>query len=526
MAHAESLTAHLQYYMPTLEGVPDLPRLGVATAADFNGDGAGTGASFGELRAAPDDAGDAADYMDHLQQPGNTKKRKVPLNMAGFPIAQDHRGDDGADESPERDGSTDGRYAPSGPVADSAPDGTKSDAHPPKKKLSRATLAGLQHKELLKSRKDQLAGVITPTSLADPLALDQALSSNFPFTNSTNGETRVRLSRRKAPRLSRIGCIQRRALPAPTANDEPSLPTADFTFQCQTEGEWVHYRSIHNIFNGDVYALLASARQVSIREEIARLHDRFEAELIRQAAKAAEEAKEASLALANARPKRSDRQQQRARMALTGGAGGDQNASFLEQSLLGTSASKKKKKKRSALANASNPHHLRNYVPSRLPHSGFNATQSTQNTQNTLGPLPLRFLAAEIGPDRRAKDATPASAAPSPPPGESANEWICPFCEYNLFYGDDLAFRRAVRSRKKILKRRRRARERAAAAASGKAMAPAPASRVIEEDEEALFEPPHDDVPASIASQMKWKGERNRDADRRVDNQARGGGSG
>ena len=68
--------------------------------------------------------------------------------------------------------------------------------------------------------------------------------------------------------------------------------------------------------------------------------------------------------------------------------------------------------------------------------------------------------------------------APLPPPPvpvpsaasaltNPADEWICPFCEYELFYGDDAGYHRAVRNRKKILRRRRRARERAAAAASG-----------------------------------------------------------
>ena len=38
-----------------------------------------------------------------------------------------------------------------------------------------------------------------------------------------------------------------------------------------------------------------------------------------------------------------------------------------------------------------------------------------------------------------------------------ADEWVCPFCEYELFYGDEAEYRRAIRNRKKILRRRRRA---------------------------------------------------------------------
>lgn len=137
----------------------------------------------------------------------------------------------------------------------------------------------------------------------------------------------------------------------------------------------------------------------------------------------------------------------------------------MDQTLVGSAPAKTgKKKKRSSLANASNPHHLRNYIPSRLPHSGqVNAAQAQANAQNLLSPLPVRFLSADVPPRRKKKaSATPTAALSNP-----AEEWICPFCEYDLFYGDAAAYQRAINNRKKILRRRRRARERAAAAASG-----------------------------------------------------------
>ncbi len=125
-----------------------------------------------------------------------------------------------------------------------------------------------------------------------------------------------------------------------------------------------------------------------------------------------------------------------------------------------------KKKKRSALANASNPHHLRNYVPSRIPNQGLlSAAQLGANTQNMLSPLALFFLSAQI-PPRRGTQQRVASGVASPL-ANPAEEWICPTCEYRLFYGDEQGYRMGVRNRKKILKRRRRARERAAAAANG-----------------------------------------------------------
>jgi hypothetical protein len=60
-------------------------------------------------------------------------------------------------------------------------------------------------------------------------------------------------------------------------------------------------------------------------------------------------------------------------------------------------------------------------------------------------------------------------------------------------------------------------RERAAAAASGKPLAPkpAPAQGRAQEEEDALFDPPHDDVPASITSQVKWNSRGARESDQR-----------
>lgn len=143
-----------------------------------------------------------------------------------------------------------------------------------------------------------------------------------------------------------------------------------------------------------------------------------------------------------------------------------------------------KKKKRSALANASNPHHLRNYVPSRLPNSGQHGgglNGASQQQQSWVSSLPVQFLSAEIPRRRKQKGGEPvAPPATQVPLTNPADEWICAFCEYDLFYGDDVRYRRAVRNRKKILRRRRRARDRAAAAASGRMNATvAPASAAV-----------------------------------------------
>lgn len=249
------------------------------------------------------------------------------------------------------------------------------------------------------------------------------------------------------------------------------------------------------------------------------LRSRFEAELARQAAKAHKLAAANKLISSSLPQKgRSKRAEQRAR--TLGGKGGDQSAEFLDQTLSAMKGRGGKKKKRSAMANASNPHHLRNYVPSRLPHSGQSNNNNNNNitqTQNYLGLFPLRFLSAEIPPrnSRRKKNTnntqgvvTPISQLANP-----TDEWICPFCEYELFFGDDQDYRRAVRLRKKILRRRRRARERAAAAASGNSTAKgAERSTSSHEEYDAGFNPAVGDfVAGTKPTQTKWKGDPNRD---------------
>ena len=184
------------------------------------------------------------------------------------------------------------------------------------------------------------------------------------------------------------------------------------------------------------------------------LRSRFEAELARQAAKAAKaaaEVKQAALAASRtSRTKRSGKVQP----SLGGDQSADSSDLFPSGKGLGS-----KKKKRNAFAIASNPHHRNNYVPSRLPASGHvNPVQATLNAQNSVGPQPLQFLSAELPPRRRKKESvTPKSLIVNP-----ADEWICPRCEYSLFYGDGSDYRRAIRDRKQILRRRRRAQERAA----------------------------------------------------------------
>jgi hypothetical protein len=249
-------------------------------------------------------------------------------------------------------------------------------------------------------------------------------------------------------------------------------------------------------------SISASDRLVATKEEVLALRIKFESELARQAAKAAKaaaDAKQAALtASKGAKSKRGEKMQQRAPKGAA--QGGDQLLEFMELPTAGKGKGSKKKK-RNALAIASNPHHRKNYVPSRLPSSGqANAVQATANAQNMLGPLPLRFLSAQI-PRRRKKanTVTPTAQIFNP-----ADEWICPRCEYSLFYGEGPEYRHALKNRKQILRRRRRAQERAARGLSAsKAPAKAP-SDDDEDDYDNDYEPTAADSPVTV-KHSEWK---------------------
>lgn len=244
IAHADSLSTQLalqSYYMPILGGVQNLfsNDLGNQSPNEFD-----LGASYGagDGRGHEEDHGDG-DYIDHLQQPGNTKKRKVPANASISP----HGHDVGSGQSGEDE-----------PAVRSAQAGTplehdSGEAFPTSStsimtgqrrgKLTSATLAGLQHKEILRQRKRQLAAVLGAISHGDTLALDQALTSSYPFANMGLSAdlkhvepTRVRLSRRKGPRLARLAKAVSNSNGS-TSQKKVALPVSDFPFVCHSASE-------------------------------------------------------------------------------------------------------------------------------------------------------------------------------------------------------------------------------------------------------------------------------------------------
>jgi hypothetical protein len=234
VAHADALSAHMalqSYYMPLLGGVKDL--LGRAGGGDLD---------VGEEHRD-------GDYVDHLHQPGNTKKRKVPAHASGSP----QRGRDpgsGAEEEERKDGDgvggggasqrremADTKNGRASGGAAGAANSLKSLRRP---KMSPATLAGLHHKEMLKNRKRQLAAVLGALSHGDTLALDQALSVTYAGTTGLSAgvgglKPKVRLSRREGPRLARAMKSIPKSSPSPNA---VSFPQCEFTFRCPSASEW------------------------------------------------------------------------------------------------------------------------------------------------------------------------------------------------------------------------------------------------------------------------------------------------
>jgi hypothetical protein len=92
-------------------------------------------------------------------------------------------------------------------------------------------------------------------------------------------------------------------------------------------------------------------------------------------------------------------------------------------------------------------------------------------------PPPTRFLNSK---PRRSEDETQGKPArrrePARPSAEATDEeYVCCFCEYDLFFGSEQAMDKAVRRRKKVLERRQKAQEKAAGLIAGRGLRSKPA---------------------------------------------------
>ncbi|CCA71371.1 hypothetical protein PIIN_05310 [Serendipita indica DSM 11827] len=425
------------------------------------------------------------EYVDHFQLPSNTKKRKVPgINHStafgasepvglGLGTTQQHTenvSEEGATSSPTqryRENSMDDSEATLAPNKSILPLRAAKN-----QRQSLITRAGLRRKALINSRRKQFFSVLEELPECDPLAIELALAARYPQLDllfDSGPRDPLRNSRRSNPKSS--------ISVSSAASDEaaPKAPSGRFTF---------------------THPCSSSNRMIVIKAEAERCQLLFAKELelhTERAIVAAE--KVAATAEPPAKSRKRAAPTNQPNLALAPRLDSDSLSG--DQSLFGKN--RQKKKKRSALANASNPHHLRNYVPSRLPQQAPPMTQASLAAANFLSPPPLRFLSAQIPPRRRKRDMT-RSVALSATLVSPIDEWICATCEYSLFYGDENAFRKAVRNRKRILLRRRKARERAAAAAGTIAPAIPDKSANIEHPDIDL---PIRDVPLAATAQPR-----------------------
>ena len=216
------------------------PIFGVALEEMLKGDVDARHVDFaGDIDSYSDHRDDGDGYADHLVQPGNTKKRKVPLSMSsrqGDDVSSQEAEDDLSDRFLRFTSSDDAlafTFPPSSPVLGS----------PGRKwKITRATLTAMRLKEQLRNRKRQLSTVLGAISEGDSPVLDQALSSNYPFIKSVDGDKSnsppIRLSQRPARRRAHMQLLIQQL--AAEKNKEKSLlatPEGAFTFEQDSPSE-------------------------------------------------------------------------------------------------------------------------------------------------------------------------------------------------------------------------------------------------------------------------------------------------
>lgn len=275
-----------------------------------------------------------ADHYDQarLHGHGNTKKRKVPTNAHSSPRGGAGDGRPGSPsgyhdgESNEASGGQDGdgfevqdedlirerdrdrerdreRDRDRDRDRDCDRDDSSSNVYPPppfpgqlsllarkRGKLTAVTLAGLQHKEMLKTRKRQLAAVMGALSHGDTLALDQALSTNYPLLPGLSGalgmagfkvggdssadidsSQPVRKSKRRTVRLARA---MKAMLEMPERRnrhpDAVPFPVSEFLFSCPSGSECLLYSASRLLcnwieMNHGISSILASRLSCSSR---------------------------------------------------------------------------------------------------------------------------------------------------------------------------------------------------------------------------------------------------------------------
>lgn len=182
-----------------------------------------------------------SDYVDHLQLPANTKKRKIPgLNrpssLSGDAMSGNSLGESTGMTSSELEGQmSEGslQLAAHRLLVDGPEDGSAAPPAPTTaRRTSResvVTQAGIRQKSLVNTRKKQFAAVLESFPDGESLALEQALSARYPQLDGldTKSIPPLRNSRKlnvKSPKPSPI-----------TPLESAKVPTCDFSFDLPSE---------------------------------------------------------------------------------------------------------------------------------------------------------------------------------------------------------------------------------------------------------------------------------------------------
>jgi hypothetical protein len=241
-----------QYYNPAAHGLPPGMTVkdlfaGIEGAAAVADSIARTSSEFSSLYASAvaaaaahtgpipnlplppeDDDNGESDYVDHLQLPLNTKKRKVPgLHNRALALSD---GVNGYGGDVPQDTSEGGlllaahRRTADGPenVFSSAAGMTPHALSKRNTRGSQVTLAALQQKEVIYTRKRQFAAVLEGMDEMNQLVLELALLGRYPQLDGLDPKVPPL---RGARRANRPTLKENQAPPS-----DSSMPTGDFTF--------------------------------------------------------------------------------------------------------------------------------------------------------------------------------------------------------------------------------------------------------------------------------------------------------
>jgi len=240
-----------QYYNPAAHGLPPGMTVkdlfaGIEGAAAVADSIARTSSEFSSLYASAvaaaaahagpipnlplppeDDDNGESDYVDHLQLPLNTKKRKVPgLHNRSLALSDSvNGGGDGPQDTSEGGLLLAAhRRMADGPenVFSSTTGMTPHALSKRNTRGSQVTLAALQQKEVVYTRKRQFAAVLEGTDEMNQLALELALLGRYPQLDGLDPKVP---SLRGARRTNRLALKENQVPPS----DSP-VPTCDFTF--------------------------------------------------------------------------------------------------------------------------------------------------------------------------------------------------------------------------------------------------------------------------------------------------------